>query len=86
MDITYSKLRQNLRRSIDMVADKHQPLFITSHNTAKAVLIAYEDYEALTETAYLLKSPVMAKRLLQAILDIKARKKMLKHGMIDDDK
>jgi antitoxin YefM len=84
MDTSYSKLRQNLKQAIDIVTDKHQPLFITSHNTRKAVLISYDDYESLTETAYLLNNPANAKRLLQSITNIKSGKNLKKHGLIEE--
>lgn len=85
MDISYSNLRQNLKHTLDVLADTHEPVFIISHNEKKAVLIAYDDYAALAETAYLLRSPAMAKRLIQAVSDIRARKKLVKHGLIDDE-
>ena len=83
MDTSYSKLRQNLKQAINMVIDQHQPLFITSHNARKAVLISYDDYESLTETAYLLSHPANAKRLLQSVANIKARKKLIKKPLIE---
>jgi antitoxin YefM len=83
MDISYSDLRQNLKHTIDAAASTHEPFFITSHNKRKAVLLAYEDYESLEETAYLLKNPLMAKRLLEAVSDVNEGK-TIKHGLIDE--
>jgi antitoxin YefM len=83
MDISYSKFRQNLKQNIDKVTTSHEPIFITSHKTKKAVLISYEDYESLAETAYLLHNPVMAKRLLNAVADVKAGK-ITTHGIKDE--
>ncbi len=83
MDISYSELRQNLKKTIDIVSDTHEPLFITSHKARKAVLISYEDYESLAETAYLLQNSVMAKRLLEAVADVTAGK-IIEHGMINE--
>lgn len=83
MDISYSELRQHLKKTIDEVTSRHEPLFITSHKTRKAVLIAYEDYESLTETVYLLQNPVMAKRLLEAVADVKAGK-VIERGIKDE--
>lgn len=83
MDISYSELRQHLKATIDKAADTHEPFFITSHKTRKAVLLSYEDYESLKETAYLLQNPVMAKRLLEAVMDVK-KGKVSKHGLIDE--
>lgn len=84
MDTSYSKLRQNLKRMIDWTTDNHEPAFITSHKERKAVLISYDDYCSLEETAYLLKSPANAQRLLKAILDLKKDKNIKKHGLIDE--
>ena len=83
MDISYSLLRQNLKNAIEQVTDKHEPLFITSHKIRKAVVLSYEDYESLSETAYLLQNPVMATRLLKAVQDVK-QGKMDKHGLISE--
>jgi antitoxin YefM len=83
MDISYSEFRQNLRVTIDTVATTHEPLFITSHKARKAVLLSYEDYESLKETAYLLQNPAMAKRLLEAVIDVKAGK-VTPHDLKDE--
>ena len=46
----------------------HQPVEITSRR-GDAVLLSREDYDALTETAYLLRTPANAMRLMQSVLD-----------------
>lgn len=84
MDISYSELRQNLKSTIDKAVHTHEPFFITSHKTRKAVLLAYEDYESLTETAYLLQNPTMAKRLLEAVIEVKEGR-VSEHGLIDEE-
>ena len=84
MDTSYSELRQNLKKMIDWTTDNHEPAFITSHKERKAVLISYDDYCSLEETAYLLKSPANAQRLLKAILDSESDKNIKKHGLIDE--
>lgn len=83
MDISYSDLRQNLKATIDKVSHTHEPFFITSHKERKAVLLSYEDYESLSETAYLLQNPVMAKRLLNAVIDVK-NGNVIERGLIDE--
>lgn len=84
MDMSYSELRQHLKHAIDQVADTHEPMVITSNKIRKAVLLSYEDYTALEETAYLLRNPANAKRLLEAVADIKAGK-YIKHGLVIDE-
>jgi len=83
MNISYSELRQHLKATIEKASDTHEPFFITSHKSRKAVLLSYDDYESLAETAYLLKHPVMAKRLLEAVIDVKNGKRF-EHGLIDE--
>lgn len=85
MDMPYSQLRQNLKKEIDWTNDNHEPIFITSHKKPKAVLISYDDYCSLEETAYLLKSPVNAQRLLESVSDLNNSKNIQKKDLIDDE-
>jgi antitoxin YefM len=84
MDTSYSELRQNLKKMIDWTVDHHEPAFITSHKERKAVLLSYDDYCALEETAYLLRSPANAKRLINAISDLENAKNITKRGLLDE--
>ncbi|MCH8473599.1 MAG: type II toxin-antitoxin system prevent-host-death family antitoxin [Opitutales bacterium] len=43
------------------------PVIITRKREQSVVMISLEDYEALEETAYLLRSPANAKRLAESI-------------------
>ena len=62
MAITASEARKNLFPLIEQVNDDHTPVEITSRR-GSAVLISREDYDALQETAYLLRVPANARRL-----------------------
>ena len=84
MDISYSELRQNLKQTIDIVNMTHEPQVITSNKKPRAVLLSYDDYESLAETAYLLRSPLMAKRLLNAMQDVK-KGKIKKRELIENE-
>lgn len=84
MDTSYSELRQNLKKMIDWAASNHEPAFITSHKERKAVLMSYDDYCSLEETAYLLKSPANVQKLLKAIIDLASNKNIKKHGLMDE--
>ena len=64
--ITYSTARANLARTMDRVCDDHEPLIITRNKEQSVVMISLEDYQSLEETAYLLRSPKNARRLLAA--------------------
>ena len=70
--ITYSHLRANLSTEMDRVCDSHTPLVVTRQNGSSVVMLSQEDYDALDETAYLLRSPKNARRLLQSIREIEA--------------
>jgi len=65
--ITYTEARENLAKTIQCVCRDHDPVIITRKREDSVVMISLEDYESLTETAYLLKSPRNAGRLLAAL-------------------
>lgn len=65
--ITYSHARENLAKTISSVCEDHSPVVITKKGTEAVVMISLEDYEALEETSYLLRSPRNARRLLESI-------------------
>jgi antitoxin YefM len=65
--ITYSAARANLANTMDRVCNDHEPLIITRNKEQAVVMVSLEDYNALEETAYLLRNSRNAKRLLVAI-------------------
>ena len=65
--ITYSAARANLARTMDRVCEAHEPLIITRNGERSVVMLSLEDFKSLEETAYLLRSPANARRLLSAI-------------------
>ena len=71
MAITASEARKHLFPLIERVNDDRQPVEITSKR-GDAVLIARADYEALQETAYLLRTPANARRLLESLAQARA--------------
>ncbi len=66
MAITASEARKGLFPLIKQVNDDHTPVEITSKR-GDAVLMSKADYDALTETAYLLRVPANARRLLDSL-------------------
>ena len=64
--ISYSYAREKLAQTMDRVCDDHEPVVITRQKQRSVVIMSLEDYQALEETAYLLKSPANARRLLAA--------------------
>ncbi|MFJ1706552.1 type II toxin-antitoxin system Phd/YefM family antitoxin [Kitasatospora sp. NPDC088346] len=65
MSITASEARKALFPLIKKVNDDHEAIEIVSKH-GNAVLVSAEDYAALREGSYLLRSPVNARRLLKA--------------------
>ena len=65
--ISYSTARANLAKTMDKVCNDHTAIIITRQGDASVVMISLDDYQALEETAYLLRSPTNARRLLGAI-------------------
>jgi antitoxin YefM len=57
---------------MEQVCDDHAPVIITRKNQRSVVMISLEDYEALQETAYLLRSPKNARRLLESIAELES--------------
>ena len=66
MAITASEARKNLFPLIEQVNDDRTPVEITSKR-GDAVLMSRADYDALEETAHLLRSPANARRLLESL-------------------
>lgn len=68
--ITYTEARETLAETIRLVCRDHVPVLITRKREDAVVMISKEDYDSLTETAYLLRSPKNARRLLDSILEL----------------
>ena len=68
--ITYTAARANLAKTMDEVCENHEPVIITRSGEPSVVMMALEDFKALEETAYLLRSPRNAKRLLESIAEL----------------
>jgi len=71
--ISYSAARANLASAMDRVCGDHEPLIITRSGQPSVVMLSLEDFKALEETAYLLRSPKNAKRLLAATEQLNTR-------------
>ena len=72
--ITYSAARANLATTMNRVCNDHEALIITRNGEQSVVMLSLEDFKALEETAYLLRNPANAKRLLAAVEQLSAGK------------
>ncbi len=65
--ISYTAARENLASTMDRVCNDHSPVIITRNRDQSVVMLSLEDFESLEETAYLMRSPANARRLLESI-------------------
>lgn len=72
--ISYSAARANLASVMDRVCSDHEALVITRSGERSVVMLSLEDYNALEETAYLLRSPANTRRLIAAVAELNAGK------------
>ena len=70
--ITYTSARGNLAKTMKKVCDDHAPVIITRKTAQPVVMMSLEDFEALEETAYLLRSPENARQLLESIAELES--------------
>lgn len=70
--ITYTSARAQLASNMNRVCENHEPLIITRNREQSVVMLSLADYQALEETAYLLRSPNNAKRLIEAVIELNA--------------
>ncbi|MCF7822845.1 MAG: type II toxin-antitoxin system prevent-host-death family antitoxin [Candidatus Marinimicrobia bacterium] len=68
--ISYTSARGNLAKTMEKVCADHAPVIITRKSEQAVIMMSLEDYESLEETAYLLRSPNNARRLLDAVAEI----------------
>jgi antitoxin YefM len=84
MSITASEARKGLFPLIKKVNEDHDAIEIVSRH-GNAVLVSAEDYAALREGAYLLRSPANARRLLKAYENALNGVHMSEHDLVDPD-
>jgi antitoxin YefM len=82
--ITYTAARENLASTINRVCEDHNPVIITRNRDQAVVMLSLADYESLEETAYLLRSPANARRLLDSINALERGKLIRKRINLDE--
>jgi len=65
--ITYTEARKKLAATMDRVCEDHAPMIITRRGAKPVVMMSLADYNSISETDYLLKSPANAERLRQSL-------------------
>lgn len=67
VEITYTQARDTLAKLLDEVTQDREVVIIKRRGQGDAALIAADELSSLIETAYLLRSPANAKRLLTTL-------------------
>jgi len=70
--VSYTAARANLASTMAKVCNDHAPIIITRKSEAPVVMMSLEDYNAMEETTYLLRSPANARSLLESITELEA--------------
>ncbi len=65
--MTYTESRAKYADTLDSVTNDREEVVVTRAGREPVVIVSLEDYESLKETAYLLRSPENARRLLASI-------------------
>lgn len=80
---SYSAARKDLAKTMEKVCEDHSPIIITRKNSSAVVMMSLEDYNAIEETAYLLRSPANAERLRRSIKQAEEGKAS-KHDLLEE--
>ena len=67
---TYTAVRQNLAKTMEKVCKDHSPVIVTRKKNNSVVIMSLEDYDALEETAYLLRPQKNTRRLIESIIQL----------------
>jgi antitoxin YefM len=70
--LTYTFTRQHLAEVMRSVNEDHVPVVVTSQRGKPVVILSLDDYHAFEETAYVLRNPQGAKRLLDSVEELRA--------------
>lgn len=80
--ISYTAARANLAKTMEKVCDDHDPVIITRKREKPVVMISLQDFQAMEETAYLLRTPANARHLLESIAELEAGKGV-EHALVE---
>ncbi|XKM12524.1 type II toxin-antitoxin system prevent-host-death family antitoxin [Orbaceae bacterium ac157xtp] len=81
--ISYSKIRANLATTMDSVVNDCTPTLITRQNGQNCILMSFEEYSSLEETAKLLRSPANVKHLLRSLEQVNSGQ-LKKSDLLDE--
>lgn len=82
--LSYTESRARYAQVLDDVVNDREEVVITRAGHPSVVIVSLEDFESLRETAYLMRSPTNARRLLDAMERLEEGDGEA-HDLVDDD-
>ena len=82
--MTYTESRARYAEVLDAVVNDREEVVITRSGHEPVVIVSLADFESLRETAYLMRSPANARRLLDAMERLEAGRGVA-HDLVDTD-
>lgn len=82
--MSYTESRARYAEVLDGVVNDREAVIVTRAGHDPVVIVSLADYESLRETAYLMRSPANARRLLDAMERLEAGRGEA-HELLDAD-
>jgi antitoxin YefM len=82
--LSYTESRARYAEVLDSVVNDREEIVITRAGHEPVVVMSLADFESLRETAYLMRSPANARRLLDAMERLEAGEGE-QHDLVDAD-
>ena len=82
--LSYTESRARYAEVLDSVINDREEIVITRAGHEPVVIVSLADFESLRETAYLMRSPANARRLLDAMERLESGRGQT-HGLLDAD-
>ena len=82
--MNYTESRARYAEVLDGVTNDREEVVITRAGHDPVVIVSLDDYESLRETAYLMRSPAHARRLLDAMERLEAGRGA-SHDLLETD-
>ena len=82
--MSYTESRARYAEVLDSVVNDREEVVVTRSGHEPVVIVSLDEFEALRETAYLMRSPRNARRLLDAMERLEAAEGEI-HDLLADD-
>ena len=82
--MSYTESRAHYAEMLDSVINDREEVIVTRVGHEPVVVLSLEDYQSLQETAYLMRSPANARRLLESMQRLEAGRGVA-HSVVETD-